>query len=96
MEQDQEPQNGRKAFCANAGLFGVLLSVNCVGLQQLFFFSSQWIVLQCQACIYRLCVVNFVLLIKKAPSALLLLISGILMFLFEVFNDVTSMAFSWC
>ena len=80
MEQDQQLQKWQESFCANAGLFGVLLSVTCL-LQQLFFFSSQWIVFTAMACIYGLCVVSFVLLIKKAPSApLLLLVSGILIF----------------
>lgn len=93
MEQDQELQKWQESFCANAGLFGVLLSVTCL-LQQLFFFSSHWIVFTAMACIYGLCVVSFVLLIKKAPSApLLLLVSGILIFLLEVFM-MYSLAYS--
>ena len=72
------------SFCDNAGLAGILLGLCCL-IQHLFFMIPGWITVTI-ILIYLLSIIGFFLLMKRSEKApLLLLISGILLFIQEAF-----------
>ena len=78
----------QESFCENTGLFGVMMSVTCLG-QHLFYMIPHWITFTIIA-VYLLCIAGFVLLMKKSVVALrILFISSILIFLLEAFMLLT-------
>lgn len=86
MEQQLSKQ--QESFCENAGLFGLLISLACLG-QHLVFMIPSWITFSIIA-VYVLCISGFILLMKKIAAApLLLAISGILILLLGIFMTIT-------
>ncbi len=82
----------QESFCENAGLAGVLISFTCL-FQHMVFMLPHWVMFVIIG-VYSFCIAAFILLMKKAAIApLLLLINAGLIFLIEIFM-IFSLAFS--